>query len=61
MIFLLASEQLTVSLRTGANPSDTASWFSEGFAGIRQHAYQPDAVYTPLFGLRMLLKPLLRR
>jgi hypothetical protein len=43
------------------NPSVHLSWFSEGSAGVRQYAYRPDAVYTPLFCMRSIRKPLLRR
>ncbi|KAI9510612.1 hypothetical protein F5148DRAFT_1147463 [Russula earlei] len=52
-----SSEKVTVGLRTnatapgGANasPSVTVNWFSEGTAGVAQHAYRPDAeIRTPL-------------
>jgi hypothetical protein len=68
---LLAKEQVTVNLRANfthptapginVNPSLTFSWSTEGCTGVRQYAYQPDAVYTPLFHLRSVRKPLLRR
>jgi len=70
-LFYLASEQVTVSLRTGINPSAgpganpdppvTHHWSAEGSTGVRQYAYKPDAVYTPLFCLKSIRKPLLRR
>jgi len=66
-----SSEQVTVSLRAraspladpGANPAPSATyqWFAEGSTGVRQYAYRPDAVYTPLFCLKSIRKPLLRR
>jgi len=66
-----SSEQVTVSLRTrinppagpGANPEPpvTYQWSAEGSTGVRQYAYRPDAVYTPLFCLKSIRKPLLRR
>jgi hypothetical protein len=69
--FLLASEQVTVDLRANfthpaapginVNPSMTFSWSAEGCAGVRQYAYQSDAVYTPLFCLRSIRRPWLRR
>lgn len=69
--FLLAKEQVTVNLRANfthpaapgisVDPSVTFSWSTEGCTGVRQYAYQPDAVYTPLFHLRSVRKPLLRR
>jgi hypothetical protein len=59
MLFLSASEKVTARLRQkvttlafpGVNNSSlTVSWFSEGYrdTGIHKHAYEPDAVYTPL-------------
>jgi len=66
-----SKEQVTVNLRANfthptapginVNPSLTFSWSTEGCTGVRQYAYQPDAVYTPLFHLRSVRKPLLRR
>jgi len=70
MFFLPANEQVTVSLRSNvttrstptspgvhASPSLTVSWFAESSAGVRQHAYRTDPVYTPLFCLRSVQKP----
>ncbi len=66
MPFLLANEQVTVSLRenvvtSAAGAHITFTWFAEGSSGTYQHAYRPDAVYTPLFCLRWIQKPFLRR
>jgi hypothetical protein len=71
MLFLLASEQVTIGLRANVNtpassgadnkPSPAYSWFAEGTAGVRQHAYRPDSVYTPLYCMKFIRKPLLRR
>jgi hypothetical protein len=71
MLFPLASEQVTIGLRANVNtpassgsdnrPSPPYSWFAEGTAGVRQHAYRADAVYTPLYCMRFIRKPLLRR
>ncbi|KAI0300385.1 hypothetical protein BC826DRAFT_905835 [Russula brevipes] len=62
-----SSEQVTVSLRANAaipgniNTSVHLSWFSEGSVGVCQDAYRADAVYTPLFCMRSIRKPRLRR
>ena len=55
----LASEQVTVSLRSGTSASRASTlvladigWLVEGAAGISQQAYRPGAVYTPLFNLK---------
>jgi hypothetical protein len=59
MLFLSASETLTISLYQNAttlaasginNTAPPVSWFSEGYynTSIHQHAYQCDVVYTPL-------------
>ena len=71
MLFLLASEQVTIGLRanvdtpasSGADniPSPAYSWFAEGTTGVRQHAYRPESVYTPLYCMKFIRKPLLRR
>jgi hypothetical protein len=65
---LLASEQVTIGLRANVNtPASSGvdtpaySWFAEGTAGVRQHAYRADAVYTPLYCMKFIRKPLLRR
>src|ERR1700730_9147849 len=55
-----------VSLRNVTTPGNIAHtvrlhWVSEGSAGVRQYVYRPDAVYTPLFCMRSIRKPLLRR
>jgi len=66
-----SNEQVTVNLRTNlthptapginVNPSVTFSWSAEGCTGVRQYGYQTDAVYTPLFCLRSVRKPMFRR
>ncbi|KAI0247148.1 hypothetical protein BJV78DRAFT_1248194 [Lactifluus subvellereus] len=65
-----ASEQVTISLRVnvtppaaGTNnlPSATYSWHPEGTTGIHQQAYRPNAFFTPLYCLRDVRRPLLRR
>ncbi|KAH9998003.1 hypothetical protein BJV77DRAFT_787659 [Russula vinacea] len=66
-----SSEQVTVNLRAdfthpaapgiNTNPSVTFSWSAEGCSGVRQYAYRSDAVYTPLFCLRSIRRPWLRR
>ena len=68
MLFLLASEVVTIGMRanpasSGADnkPSPAYSWFAEGTTGVRQHAYRADAVYTPLYCMKFIRKPLLRR
>ena len=60
----LASEQVTVSLRSntllpaepGASTESTLSigWSANGSTGVDQQAYREDAVYTPLFRLKSL-------
>jgi hypothetical protein len=62
---------VAVSLQTNViNPAapavnlslDTSlSWVAEGCTGVRQHAYRQDRIYTPLFCLKKITKPLLRR
>jgi hypothetical protein len=71
MLFLLASEQVTVDLRANfthpaapginLNSSVSFGWSAEGCNGVRQFAYQPDAVYTPLFCLRSIKRSMFRR
>jgi hypothetical protein len=65
-----ASETVTVSLRAGmpsgfpgvtVNPAVNVGWLAEGCTGVRQQAYRPGAVYTPLFCLKSLRKHVLRR
>jgi len=36
-------------------------WTNEGCTGVSQYAYRPDLVYTPLFSLRSIRRPLWRR
>ncbi|KAN0139777.1 hypothetical protein V8E53_002439 [Lactarius tabidus] len=64
------SETVTVSLRAGVpsgfpgvtvNPAVNVGWLVEGCTGVRQQAYRPGAVYTPLFCLKSLRKHVLRR
>jgi hypothetical protein len=57
----LASEQVSVSLRSGTSASActnetlaSTGWSVDGATGICQQAYQEGAVYTPLFRLRSL-------
>jgi len=57
-----SNEKVTVSLRedvtspvdtnVDSSHSRTFSWSAEGCIGLRQHAYQPDSNYTPLFYVR---------
>ncbi|KAH9056486.1 hypothetical protein EDB87DRAFT_1636328 [Lactarius vividus] len=61
-------EQVAVGLRadlppqlSNVNPALGVGWTAHGSIGVRQQGYQPDATYTPLFGLRSLRKRLLRR
>jgi len=61
-----ASETVTVSLRVAVpgvavNPGVNIGWLADGCTGVRQQAYRPGAVYTPLFSLKSLRKHLLRR
>lgn len=65
-----ASETVTVSLRAGVpsgfpgvaiNPAVNVGWLAEGCTGVRQQAYRPGAVYTPLFCLKSIRKNVLRR
>ncbi|KAI0004598.1 hypothetical protein BJV74DRAFT_881176 [Russula compacta] len=66
-----SSEQMTVSLHksvpapagsgTNTTPPVTFNWSAEGSAGVRQYAYKPGAVYTPLLRMRSIRRPLLRR
>ncbi|KAI0304507.1 hypothetical protein B0F90DRAFT_1625955 [Multifurca ochricompacta] len=65
-----SSEQVTVSLRANIppaipgvsiNPALSLGWSAEGCSGVRQHAYRSDPVYTPLFCLKSIQRPLLRR
>jgi hypothetical protein len=66
-----ANENVAISLRTNitvpagpginANPGVNIGWTNEGCTGVSQHAYRPDLVYTPLFCLRSIRRPLLRR
>ena len=43
------------------NPAVNIGWQADGCSGVRQQAYRPGAVYTPLFCLKSLRKHLLRR
>ena len=71
ILFLLASEVVTIGMRANVNtpgtsgadnkPSPAYSWFAEGTTGVRQHAYRTDAVYTPLYCMKFIRRPLLRR
>jgi len=65
------SERVAVSLQTNVvnpaapavavNPDINLGWVAEGCTGVRQHAYRQDAIYTPLFCLKEIRRPLLRR
>ena len=71
MLFQPASERVAVSLQTNVvnpaapavsfNPNVNLGWVAEGCTGVRQHAYRQDAIYTPLFCLKEIRRPLLRR
>jgi len=65
-----ASETVTVSLRADVpsgipgitiNPAVNVGWLAEGCTGVRQQAYRPGAVYTPLYCLKSLRRRLMRR
>jgi len=66
-----SSERVAVNLQTNVvnpatpavifNPNMSLSWVAEGCTGVRQHAYRQDRIYTPLFCLKKITKPLLRR
>jgi len=70
MPFLLVSEKVSMSLRrkdkqvcagVDDSTSQTIRWFAKGCAGNRQHAYQPDGVYTPLYSMKQIRKSLLKQ
>ncbi|KAH9969490.1 hypothetical protein BC827DRAFT_1262721 [Russula dissimulans] len=66
-----SKEQVGVGLRAhvpipvapGVNisPAVNVQWFHEGPTGVRQFAYKPDPVYTPLFCMKSIRKSLERR
>ena len=66
-----ANENVAISLRTNitvpvgpgitTNPAMNIGWTNEGCTGVSQYAYRPDLVYTPLFSLRSIRRPLWRR
>ena len=65
-----ASETVTVSLRAAVpsgfpgvtvDPAVNIGWLTEGCTGVRQQAYRPGAVYTPLYCLKSLRQRLIRR
>ena len=65
-----ASETMTVSLRAAVpsgfpgvaiNPAVNIGWLAEGCTGVRQQAYRPGAVYTPLYCLKSLRPRIIRR
>jgi hypothetical protein len=65
-----ASEQVTISLHAnlnrptpGANnpPQAPFIWSSQGTPGICHHVYRASGSYSPLFALRSVRRPLLRR
>jgi len=59
-----SNEQVTVSLRENITPSEAGirfTWSADGSSRNCQHSYRPDAVYTPLFCLRSIRKPFLKR
>jgi len=60
-IGLRPSVATPASQGTSNQPTPAFSWFTEGTAGIRLHAYRADAVYTLLYGLKVVRRPLLRR
>ena len=64
----LDKEQVAVGLRANlpppvsrVNPALGVGWMAHGTIGIGQQGYQSDAVYTPLFSLRSLMKGMVRR
>ena len=65
---LVASEEVTISLRANITPpaagtrsSVTSSWHHVGTTGLHQQAYRANAFYTPLYCLKSIQRPLLRR
>jgi hypothetical protein len=50
---------MQTSPNVNSSPSMTFHWVSEGHLGLPMHGYEPDGVYTPLFCMRSLRKPLL--
>ncbi|KAH9042230.1 hypothetical protein EDB85DRAFT_1239832 [Lactarius pseudohatsudake] len=63
-------ETVTISLRATVpsgvpgvafTPAVNVGWLADGCTGVRQQAYRPGAIYTPLFCLRSIRTPLLRR
>jgi len=70
MLFQPASERVVISLQTNVvnpaapavsvNPNINLRWVAEGCTGVRQYAYRQDAIYTPLFCLKEIRRPLLR-
>jgi len=66
-----SSERVSVTLQTNVStvaapglnvsPGADIAWFGEGATGVRQHAYRPNPVYSPLFCLKTIRKPLKRR
>jgi len=66
-----SKEQVAVGLRAHApipvapgvniSPAVNVQWFHEGPTGVRQFAYKPDSVYTPLFCMKSIRKSLDRR
>ena len=66
MLFQLASETVTVSLRMNAaianiNITAALSWVSKGSIGVEQESYRDESVYVPLFGLKKIREPDKRR
>jgi hypothetical protein len=67
---LSASEQVTISLHANLNrptpgvnmpPQAPFIWSSQGTSGICHSVYRPSGSYTPLFSLKSVRRPLLRR
>ncbi|KAH8989627.1 hypothetical protein EDB86DRAFT_2807796 [Lactarius hatsudake] len=63
-------ENVTISLRATVpsgvpgvtfTPAVNVGWLADGCTGVRQQAYRPGAIYTPLFCLKSIRTPLLRR
>jgi hypothetical protein len=65
---LVASEEVTINLRANITPpaagtrsSVTFSWRPEGTTGIHQQKYRANGFYSPLYCLKTIKRPLLRR
>jgi len=58
---LRAHVPIPVAPAVHVSPAVNISWFSEGCTGVRQYAYNENAVYTPLLCMKSIRKPWVRR